>query len=79
MTLVLTRPTPGVRITVTEAMGAMSDVLQLSATLRSAGSASVERAGGVASYANGNVVLALLPALSTQLPPTLVLVVEGPA
>jgi hypothetical protein len=64
---------------VTEDIGAMSDVLQLSATLRSAVSACAERAGGVASYASGNEVLTLFPALSTQVPPMLVPVVDGPA
>jgi hypothetical protein len=66
-------------MTVTEVIGAMSDALQFSATLRSAGSAAAERAGGVASYASGNVVLTVLPAVSTQVPPTLVPGVEGPA
>jgi hypothetical protein len=63
-----------------EVIGAKSPpACQLSATFWSPELAAVVRAGGLASYANGALVTVTdLPALSTQVPDTVALVVLGP-
>jgi hypothetical protein len=69
------------RVMVTDAVGAMSPpVCQLKTTLRSPVAALTASDGTVVSYANGVLAtLTALPALSTQVPKTVALRLEGPA